>query len=243
VKSAIILQHAMFEGPARIASLLSGRARTIEVRRLDRGDSVPERLEPGQILVVMGGPMGVGDLERPEFPYLRKEVQLLAWCIREQAPVLGVCLGAQLLAAAAGAWVGPMTGAGGARVYEVGWTHARFHRREAGDPILRGVPPEGPILSWHGDTFALPSGARVLASTDVCPQQGFQLGARVFGLQFHCEAGADEVEAFLGADEAFVTRANGPGGVERIRRDTEALLAPAWDIGERLLGNIFDAME
>jgi GMP synthase-like glutamine amidotransferase len=242
VRSAIVLQHAPFEGPARIASILSDRGCILEVRRLDRGDAVPERIEQGQVLVVMGGSMGVGDVERPEFPYLRQEMQLLARCIREQAPVLGVCLGAQLLAAAAGATVRPMTSEGGVRVYEVGWTPVRFHRGTEADPILKGLPIEGPVLSWHGDAFALPPGARLLASTAVCPHQAFQLGARLFGLQFHCEAGAEEVDAFLRADEPFVTLAHGPDGVERIRRDTKALLAPASRIGERLLGNIFDAM-
>lgn len=236
-----MLQHAPFEGPARIAAILSERGFAIEVRRLDHGDAVPDQIAPRQVLVVMGGPMGVGDVERPELPYLRGEVDLLARCIQREVPVLGVCLGAQLLAAAAGAAVRPMTGEGGARVYEVGWTPVRFHRQGESDSVLHGLPREGPVLSWHGDAFALPKGARLLASTAVCQNQAFQIGARLFGLQFHCEAGVDEVESFLREDEAFVTLANGSDGVERIRRDTEALGAPAWAIGERLLGNIFDA--
>src|SRR5262245_7242780 len=116
---AIILQHVPFEGPARIADLLTARGCSLDVRQLHRGDRVPSRLGPGELLVVMGGPMGVADVGSPEFPFLRQEIELLRHCVTEDAPVLGVCLGAQLLAAAAGAAVAPMHDASGERVYEV----------------------------------------------------------------------------------------------------------------------------
>lgn len=242
MKRAIVLQHVAFEGPARLSPLLLERGLTLDVRRLDRGEPAPDRMAAGELLVVMGGPMGVGDLEGPEHPFLREELRLLRRCVEEDAPVLGVCLGAQLLAFAAGAAVHPMTRGDGARCYEVGWAPIRFHPSGAADPILGGLPAEALALHWHGDAFELPAGARRLASTELCPNQAFQLGARMFGLQFHCEAGAEHVEEFLRADAAFVTRVNGPGGVEQIRRDTERCAPSSWAVGQHFLGNILDAM-
>src|ERR1043166_7248326 len=116
----------------------------------------------------MGGPMGVGERDRPEYSFLRDEIELLRGCIAADAPVLGICLGAQLLAHAAGARVHPMTGgADGSGRYEVGWAPVRFHRTED-DDVLSGLPAEAPVLHWHGDTFTLPAGARLLASTTIC---------------------------------------------------------------------------
>jgi GMP synthase (glutamine-hydrolysing) len=87
---AIVLQHADFEGPARIGDLLSARGYAIEVRALHRGEAVPETMRPEDMLVLMGGPMGIGDADRPEFSFLRHELRLLQCRIEEDAPVLGI---------------------------------------------------------------------------------------------------------------------------------------------------------
>jgi GMP synthase (glutamine-hydrolysing) len=239
---AIVLQHAPFEGPARIASLLDARGYELDTREVYRGASVPRRLEPGELLIVMGGSMGVGDVGNPEFPFLQQELELLAWCAERDAPVLGVCLGAQLLAAAAGAEVHPMIGHDGTRHYEVGWAPIEFLHAGATDPVLAGVPAHGPMLHWHGDMFELPAGARLLASTAVCKHQAFQHCSRLFGLQFHCEVEAEDVAGFLRADREFCDRANGPGSDAKIRRDTALYLAELHALGDRLLGNLLTAM-
>jgi GMP synthase (glutamine-hydrolysing) len=186
--------------------------------------------------------MGVGDLERPGFPYLRREIDLLRRRIEEDSPVLGVCLGAQLLAHAAGARVFPMTRTGGGdRLYEVGWAPIQFHLAD-GAGALAGMPAEAFVLHWHGDTFDLPDGARLLASTAVCRNQGYQLGRRLFGLQFHCETVAQDVENFLREDGPFVVQANGADGVATVRRDMSRHLAGFRDVSDRLLRNILAQM-
>lgn len=242
MKRAIVLQHVPFEGPARLAGLVEARGYELDVRLLYRGDAVPEQLALNEVLIVMGGPMGVGDVDGPEHPFLRQELGLLRWCVEHDAPVLGICLGAQLLAFAAGAPVQAMTREDGARCYEIGWAPIRFHRRGVFDPLLSELPAESMVLHWHGDMFELPLLARRLASTSICPNQAFQLRSRMFGLQFHCEVGEEDVERFLALDADFVERANGVGAVAELRQATARHALASWAVGERLLGNILDAM-
>jgi GMP synthase (glutamine-hydrolysing) len=245
MKRAVVLTHEDFEGPARIAELLAGEGCALDIRKLHRDQEVPATLRRDVVLVVMGGPMGVGDIGDARYPYLAAEVALLRERVADDAPVLGICLGAQLLAHAAGARVAPMTKANGERAYEVGWGPIRFHKGEGHadvDRVLEGLPEETITLHWHGDAFELPSGAHRLASTAACATQGFVLGRRLFGLQFHCETSAEDVEAFAREDAAFVVKANGEGGVERIHAETRRHLAKFRDEGDRLLRNIIRAM-
>ena len=242
MKRAIVLQHVAFEGPARLEGLLKERGFSIDPRRLDLGEAVPDRVAEGDVLIVMGGPMGVADVGRPEYPFLHDELRLLQRCVSERSPVLGVCLGSQLLAHAAGAAVRTLRGPSGERTYEVGWGPIELHREVGADPLLDKLPNQIPVLHLHGDTWELPAGARLLASSARCPSQAFALGSRLFGLQFHCEVDEAQVEAFLRADAAFVMRANGPDGVAEIRRDTARWMAESWGFGQQLLRNILDAM-
>jgi GMP synthase-like glutamine amidotransferase len=144
-------------------------------------------------VVVMGGPMSASSDEG--FPSRRATNALLVDAVRRGVPTLGVCLGAQLLAAAHGAAV--RRGEGGA---EIGWGPVHLDPRAAGDPLLHGLPEDLTVLHWHGDTFDLPRGAVRLATNARYPNQAFRLGDAAWGLQFHLEADAPAVETFL---EAF----------------------------------------
>ena len=267
-KRAIVLKHAAFEGPGRLAPLLVARGYRLELRELDRGDPVPDRMAPGELLVVMGGPMSVVDvdrqsriegggdpagaaggagvlprgIDRAELAFLGRELDLLARCLADDIAVVGVCLGAQLLAAAAGARVAPMVDGRGARCYEVGWGEVRFHAHDGADTLLRRLPATAQVLHWHGDACELPAGARRLASSERCANQAFQIGTRQVGLQFHCEVDGDDVEAFLRADADFAVRANGGDAVAQIRRDTRDHMASFLALGDRLLRNVLDVI-
>lgn len=239
---AVILVHAECEGPGRLAGILIEQGYLLDVRAVHRGDDVPSTLEPEALLVVMGGSMGVGDRDRPEYAFLSREIALLQGRVRQRTPVLGICLGAQLLAHAAGARVFPMrTRQPPGAHYEVGWGDVHFDCAPR-PPVLEGMPETALMLHWHGDTFDLPPGARRLASSGACEQQAFQIHDRLFGLQFHAEVDVCDIEGFLQGDSEFVVQANGPAGIDRVRRDTERHFADFRTVSERLLRNVVRAM-
>ena len=242
MRRAVVLQHTPTEAPERVGALLAERGLVRDVRHLYRGDEVPDAsaLAPGEPLVVMGGPMGVGDAGDPRYPFLEPEIALLGALVARDHPVLGICLGAQLLAAGAGARVYPNT-RDGLAVREVGWGPVDFIGRER-EPALAGLGTRELVLHWHGDTFDLPAGAAHLASTPACANQAFRLGRRIFGLQFHCELDPAIIATWVREDADYVRGAIGEGGGARILEDTARHFAAARVAWDRLLANILDLM-
>jgi GMP synthase-like glutamine amidotransferase len=244
---AIILQQVEFEGPRRIASALARGGYTPHVVRLFAGERVPLDLSSNTPLVLMGGPMGVSDVGSDAHPFLADEVELLRRRLSSDAPTLGICLGAQLMAFAAGARVyenaRPASDASDAseRVFEVGWADLHFDRSEESQ-VLVGIADVTPMFHWHGDTFDLPAGARLFASTKACRAQAFRLNRRWFGLQFHPEVEPADIEGLLRVDAAYAVAANGPQALETIRRDTERFMPELRAVGDRLLDNVVRAL-
>ena len=149
-----VLQHVPFEGPGLIAAQAQAHGLQLDRRHLYGGDAVPS-LDELAGLVVLGGPMGVGDTE--QHPYLAGEIDLLAGAVAAGMPILGVCLGAQLLACALGGQIGP------ARTTEVGLGSVALTPAGERDDVLGPSGPLVPVLHWHGDTFTIPPGAELLA--------------------------------------------------------------------------------
>jgi len=182
LRAAHYLQHVPFEGLGAIGPWLRDAGYRISGTPLHESAHLPEA-EEIDFLVVMGGPMSVND--EVEFPWLRDEKRLVRECVERGVPVLGVCLGAQLLASAMGAEVGP------AREREIGWFPVRGAPRESESTFP--FPASVEVFHWHGETFDLPEGAVRLASSEVCENQAFQLGRTAIGLQFHLEVTASSL--------------------------------------------------
>jgi GMP synthase-like glutamine amidotransferase len=216
VSSCLVIQHVEPEGPYAIAVALSAAGLQLDLRRVDRGEPLPESLSGFAALVVMGGPMSAHD--DVGFPSRRDELALIEDALRRELPVLGICLGAQLLAVAAGGASFP--GSTGA---EIGWAPVELSPEAAVDPLLSGLPEQLDVLHWHGDTFTLPAGSVRLAGSARYANQAFSVGPRAWGLQFHLEVDAVAVGAFLDNFGSEVTAAGADGG--RIAADTPAALA------------------
>jgi GMP synthase (glutamine-hydrolysing) len=202
----LVVQHVPWEGPHRILAAFEGVA-TAAVRPLD-GEALPDPAEVAGA-VFMGGPMGVGDTD--EHPRLAIEREWLAAAIEAGKPILGVCLGAQLIAAALGADVRP------GDAPEIGFATVRI--RDPGDPVVGGLAPDASVLHWHGDVFDLPEGAELLAWSAQTPVQAFRTG-NAWGLLFHAEADAALVESWLAVPEmaAEAEAALGPEAAAILRR-------------------------
>jgi GMP synthase-like glutamine amidotransferase len=174
-----LLEHVAFEGPGAIADWAEARGHALAIRRVDLAGA-PKSLDEVDALIVMGGPMGANDDEL--HPWLAGEKRFIADVARSGQPVLGICLGAQLLADVLGAPVQRNAHK------EIGWFPIEWNEAARALPVLAHVPETSVVFHWHGDTFDLPAGTVALAASAACARQGFASSdGRVVGLQFHLE--------------------------------------------------------
>jgi GMP synthase-like glutamine amidotransferase len=187
---ALAFRHVAFEGAGLLEPALRGRGVSIDyVDAFEHGAAIPSPLDC-EALIFLGGPMSVND----DLPYLRREMEIIRAAVAGGKPVLGICLGAQLIAKALGG-----------RVFanlhkEIGWFDVRFTPDAARDPVFGGLSAET-VFHWHGETFDLPPGAELLASSDLCRNQAFRIKPNVYGLQFHLEVTPGMVADWCVQDE------------------------------------------
>lgn len=229
--SVIVLQHVPPEGPGGIGDALQAHGVGLRIVRIDRGEPVPAQLDAAG-LVVMGGPMGVYEADR--YPHLRDELHLIEAALRAERPIVGVCLGSQLLAAALGARVYP------SGYQEIGWYPVELAEAAGIDPLLHGLPPRFTALHWHGDVFDLPAGAVRLAASELTPRQAFRWGEHVHGLLFHLEMTPAQLTAMVDtyADEL----AAGPTSARALLDGAATHLAPLQAIGARVFERFADSV-
>jgi len=185
------LQHAAGEGPGQIACWAAANGHRLTGTHWYRGEEAPGTSEI-DFLVIMGGGMNIH--EHRNHPWLVEEKALIAKVIGEKKPVLGICLGAQLIADVMGGKVYENP------VFEIGWFPVRAVEGAREEQVFVRMPAEFTALHWHGDTFELPPGAKLLASTDVCRNQAFVCQGNVVGLQFHAEVRPEDVRAFVAGE-------------------------------------------
>ena len=182
------LQHVAFEDPAEIFHWAAARRAVMTGTRLFDGQTAPSPAD-FDALVVMGGPMNIYEHER--YPFLVEEKRAIAAAVAAGRPVVGICLGAQLIADALGARVYPN------RWQEIGWLPVRSTPACDHSPLAGLLPESVEVFHWHGDTFDLPAGAVHLAASTACAQQAFLFQERVLGLQFHLETTPASARALI----------------------------------------------
>ncbi len=213
MKEVVAIRHVAFEHLGSLGTFLSGRG--FRIRYLDAGMHDLSAVDPlaADLLVMLGGPIGAD--EDALYPYLQDELRLIEKRLQADKPLLGICLGAQLMARTLGA-----------RVYsgqakEIGWSPIQLSK-QGQESCLASLSGCGwQVLHWHGDTFDLPEGAIHLASSDITPNQAFSYAEKALALQFHLEIDPTEVERWL-IGHAHEIGANGLNPLQ-IRRDTQKI--------------------
>jgi GMP synthase-like glutamine amidotransferase len=207
------LQHVPFEGLGSLETWARQRRATVRLTRLFAGEALPEPLEY-ELLVVLGGPMGVQD--ETECPWLVAEKAALRTGLAAGRRVLGICLGAQLVAEVLGGRVSRN------REREIGWWPVE--RTAAGLELAwaEALPQSFTALHWHGDTFTLPPGATQLFRSAACEQQGFAAGSQALGLQFHLESTPAGVDALMEHGPSDLAPGPFVQSAERLRAATAA---------------------
>jgi GMP synthase-like glutamine amidotransferase len=204
----LVLQHIACEPPGVFEDVLVGRAHELVRVELDEGEPLPDGT--WDAIVAMGGPMSVND--ENEHSWLVGEKAAIAEHVRAGRPFWGSCLGAQLLASALGArvYAGPAP--------EVGVLAVELTAAGLDDPVMGALPPAIDTLQWHGDTFDLPDGAVLLASSPAYPHQAYRVGGVAYAVQFHVEVTEAMGEEWAGvpAYAEYADRVLGPGGSERL---------------------------
>ncbi len=179
MREVLVLQHTVAETPGTIVEVISQHGIGIHTVRSFAGEAVPTDLGDRMGLIVMGGPMGV--YEHDTHNFLRNELHLLEQVLQKNKPVLGICLGSQLLAMVLGADVKK-----GAQK-EIGWYPVQLSKAALLDTVWKEAPQKFTAFHWHGDVFNVPEGAVSLASSELTPCQAFRYGTNAYGLLFHLE--------------------------------------------------------
>lgn len=216
MRTAIAIRHVAFEDMGTFAAVLSERG--IDLRYVDAGVDDLARLDScaPDLLVILGGPIGA--YEDESYPFILDEIRLLERRLAADLPTLGICLGAQMMARALGARVYP----GPAK--EIGWSPLTLTEAGRASPLVHLDGDKPSMLHWHGDTFDLPAGATLLASTTLCRHQAFSWGRSALAFQCHPEARTAHLEHWFIGHASEITAAG--LSVPQLRADT-ASFGPA----------------
>ena len=208
----VVLQHVEREGPGLFLQIAEERRLSVCTFRMDLGDSLP-KLSNGDLLLVLGGPMGIRDIGNPIYPWLMKEVNLIKEALEKEVGIIGVCLGAQLLAYADGGDVELLLeGISHQPLAEIGWHTISSIGSYKANKMTRLLGKPFPVLHWHGDRILLPTKAELIASSSRCKEQLFKIGSFAYGLQFHIEIEDEMIGKWIEEDKKFIFSALGEDG-------------------------------
>lgn len=211
-----IIKHVEDEGPGLLGDFFRHLGWESVLVELYRGEALLYDLESPAGVIVLGGPMNV--YQEEDYPFLKMEDQFIRKMLKEEVPLLGICLGAQLLAKACGARVHKSPWK------EIGWYEVELTREGQRDALFRGLGRDLCVFQWHEDTFEIPKGGALLATADPCPNQAFKVGPSAYGLQFHVEVTLDMVKVWAEKERQAVSpaRLEREGAALRGRLETQA---------------------
>lgn len=230
----LVFQHVAAEPLGTLDPLIRERGHRMKFVNFERQPDAQPSLDRYRGLVVLGGPMNVDERERRV--HLRTELRVIEQALRQDKPVLGICLGAQLLAHVLGAPVRRHA------VSEIGWYDLATTDEGRDDAVLAPLGDSTPVFQWHSYTFDLPHGARHLASTATCQNQAFRYGDNAYGFQFHLETNQALVERWLGLPHyhAELCAAELPHDEAVLRERTARDAAPMADKAQQVFSRFLD---
>lgn len=230
----LVFQHVAAEPLGTLDARIRARGHRIRFHNFHRDPDSQPNVDRYRGLIVLGGPMNVEEQDR--YPHLKTELKAIEEALRQGKPVLGICLGAQLLAHVLG---GPVRRHD---QHEIGWYD--LHTTAAGrtDPVLGVLGERSPVFQWHGCTFGLPRDAVQLARTETCEQQAFRYGTNAYGFQFHLEADRALIERWLGIPSyrAELEAAGLGHDAEQIRASTGELIQQMQPMAESVFNSFLD---
>lgn len=215
-KPVLILQQSWHDTPDHFLDFLQREGLAHELRRMDRDEPVPERARDYAGICLLGGPMSANDGSR--LPWINQQIALARDAFDTAVPVIGHCLGGQLMAKALGGTVqaSPQP--------EIGWSRVAV-RPSAESARWFGHLVELPLFQWHGESFSIPAGAQWLAETEACPHQAYSYDSIHFGMQFHCEVKAEKVRIWVEQHHDEIDVCAGVPSVQHGEQILEALAA------------------
>jgi GMP synthase (glutamine-hydrolysing) len=230
----LVFQHVAAEPLGTLDPLIRRRGHRIRFKNFERHPGAQLDVDRYRGLVVLGGPMNVED--HPQRPHLANEMRAIEKMLGQGKPVLGICLGAQLLAHVLGAQVSRNA------TPEIGWYPLQKTADGLADPVLAPLEPETPVFQWHGCRFDIPQGAVHLARSPQCEQQAFRYGESAYGFQFHLEMDERLVERWL-ANTAYreeLAASGLPHDEHAIRAQTKQHIAATQQQADAVFGNFLD---
>jgi GMP synthase (glutamine-hydrolysing) len=232
VMNVLIIKHVDIEGPGLIENCLKQENILFQILNLNSNIHLP-KLDDFTYIVILGGPMNVYEEDR--YPFLRDEDLFIKEAIQRGKTILGICLGAQLIAKALGAKVFK------APAKEIGWYDVSLTKIGSQDPLFSILPKTFPVFQWHEDTFEIPHGATLIATSSLVPHQAFRYGDNAYGLQFHLEVTEEMIQEWMETYEEEFKGLQSPPPFSRaeIMTETEIKIETYMRRGMKFLKNFF----
>ena len=241
MRRLLVLQHIEIEGPGLFEQLAEERNFKIKIIRLYKQDNIPQT-KKGDLILIMGGPMGVKDIGSERYPWLKLEINFIKKELEKKTPIIGVCLGAQLLASAAGGGIEVLKyGSPPIALPEIGWSQIFIDKSNKDFKALFEDPFH--VLHWHGDRILLPDKAVLIASSARCKEQFFRIGNFAYGLQFHIETTGRMINNWIKEDKEFVLKGLGLNGQEILKEENKKYIDKTFSKRKLLISKLFELLD